>query len=93
MLISRNAITYGWSKDDSGWRFTMLIPAWLSSSEREGLVQWLQNYAETIRRERPLWDVRVRSTWEGLTLHAYPNRSEAELAARLMRSVQENSYA
>ena len=95
MLLPRSAIdpvTYGWYRDHSGWHFVVKVPDWVARAERQELVPWLQNYAATIRTERPLWAVGIRPVRDGFVLDAYPTRDEAELARHLLQSVLEHTY-
>lgn len=96
MFIPRGSIdpvTYGWYQDQFGWHFVVDIPNWLSPAERNGMLGWLQDYAATIRRERPLWAVRIHPTQSGFLLDAFPGRDQIEFAENLFRLVQENTYA
>jgi hypothetical protein len=56
-------------------------------------MQWLDSYAKTIRKERPLWVVQIRSGPTGFTLDARPSRDPAEFAGQLLKVMQENTYA
>jgi hypothetical protein len=96
MFLHRSAIdpvTYGWHRDELGWHFVVDVPSWVSPSDRLDLVQWLENYAKTIRKERPLWVVQFRPVGNGFILDARPSRDPHEFFEYLVRLSQENTYA
>lgn len=96
MLLHRSAIdpvTYGWHRDQVGWHFVVNIPSWVGMAQRQELMQWLQNYAATIRKERPLWAIRIKPSWDAIILDAYPSRDETELVEHLLQTIQEHTYA
>jgi hypothetical protein len=96
MYVHSNAadpVSYGWYRDPTGWHFVVNVPSWAGPSERLQLMQWLDSYAKTIRKERPLWAVQIRSGPTGFTLDARPSRDPAEFAGQLLKVMQENTYA
>jgi len=96
MYLHRSAIeplTYGWYRDQQAWHFVVNIPSWAGVAERQELARWLDSYAKTIRKERPLWVVQVKPNGNRFVLDAYPSRNEAELLENLFRLAQENTYA
>jgi len=86
-------VTYGWYRDEQGWHFLVNVPRWVSPAEMGDLARWLEDYATTIRRARPLWVVQVRPSPNGFILDAYPSRDQGEFVEQLLRLAQENTYA
>lgn len=90
---SADPVTYGWYRDEFAWHFVVNVPCGAGTDERQDLVRWLEDYARTIRKERPLWVVQMRPAQNGFVLDAYPSRDQVEFVEHLFRLAQENTYA
>jgi len=96
MILHRSVIepvTYGWHRNQNGWHFVVNIPSWADTADRQQLMQWLESYAKTIRKERQLWVVQIRPDRNRFILDAYPSRNPGEFLEYVVRLTQENTYA
>lgn len=89
------AIQYGWVKAGDRYQFVVTIPDSAPVSDRRVVVEWLADYAATVRALRPLWTVVLRSNSSGYYLDVLPGQTVQQTISNGIRLLSEGlrSYA
>ena len=64
----QNSIVCNTIEVDGGWRVEVLLPATVSADDAQKMFQWLDSYAQEIRRLHPYWLLSLRGTDRGYAL-------------------------
>lgn len=77
--VDKKSIRYEMKRMEDGWALAVTLPAKISTDDNAKVLNWIRQYEETVKRQRPEWLVNFRVTTCGYVLYMQPYASMVDL--------------